>query len=985
MRRSSSLIALFIVLVLGSYSVAEAQQGVGSIRGRVTDEQKAVLPGVAIIVTHAESGTIRETTSGDDGTYLVQGLIPGPYKISAQLSGFSRLTQEDLLLRVGVTLTVDLALKVGAVEENITVTAESPQVDLTTAQVGGSVNSGDLTNLPSGSRNFTSLVALLPGVVYNAAADSSSDSVTINGQASTGVVYLMDGASNNDDLRGGSSGAQARPPMEGIQEFQVVTNQFDAEYGAATAGVVNAVSKQGTNVMHGSGFGYYTNNSMTAKDFFVEQQGLDKPETTKKQWGATLGGPIMQDKMHYFVSFERQDRDEGRSRVYPTRPDKSFTVAQQTNSYNYMGRMDHQLNSNHNYNVRFLWDHQPNYDQVLGGTGSPPTQGTLETLSIEKDNDWSLVTQYNWVAGGARLNTLRAQAVHEKPKRGQPLYQESGDWTLAAPTIQHINFIDVADVNYADYRDMNTYGVDDTFSWFVNGSRGGTHDLKFGTQYQLQEHYREDQRFMNGAFQLNTDQDFNAAIPSTYPERLTIRVPQMVQLLSLTHSVGVFAQDKWQINQHLTLSAGLRYDIHITPLLETWNPLFTSESAYPIDKNNWQPRVGFAYAMGPAAVLRGGYGLFYEKQYVDRYENYSLNRVFTNSFSAQYPVSGPDPGPSSGRLPTDPLLVNGPVLNRTLINQIVPPGTLARNTATVWLDNPDRILPWQHQASIGYERQIGRQLAVAADYMHIVNKDMPLRYNLNPGIKQTTSRTEVAKRTDLLGIANQLGISPFGADVYTTEYIGETKYDGLNLAIEKRYADNWSARFSYALGKGEGNTNGTPTASNDFQVLGERNLDQNFGPTSADRRHAVTISGRTEVRKIPGLTAGAVVRMATGTSFTIHNSNIDANKNNVLVDPLPAGTYSGTGQNAMTFENAGGRNGAYGPGTLQVDLRAGYKMRMAQVRTIDFFFEVFNLTNEPNFANPSGDVRSGATFLVPTSLAGGGFPRQFQIGARYGF
>ena len=975
MRRVSILIVL---LVLGSLSVVHAQQGVGSIRGRVTDEQKGVLPGVAIIVTHMESGTIRETTSGEDGTYLVPGLIPGPYKISAQLSGFSRLTQEDLLLRIGVTMTVDLALKVGAVEENITVTAESPQVDLTTAQVGGSVNSGDLTNLPSGSRNFTSLVALLPGVVYNAAADSSSDSVTINGQASTGVVYLMDGASNNDDLRGGSSGAQARPPMEGIQEFQVVTNQFDAEYGAATAGVVNAVSKQGTNTWHGSGFGYYTDDSMTAKDFFVAQQGLDKPQTTKKQWGGTIGGPIVQDKMHFFASFERQDRDEGRSRVYPTRPDKSFTVAQQTNSWNYMGRFDHQLNSSQSYGVRYLWDHQPNYDQVLGN-------GTLETLSIEKDNDWTLVGNHNWVMGGAKLNTFRAQAVHEKPKRGQPLYQETGDWTQAVPTIQYISFIDKADTNYADYRDMNTYGVDDTFSWFVNGSRGGTHDLKFGSQYQLQEHYREDQRYMNGAFQLVGDVDFNPAVPSTYPERLTVRVPQMVQLLSLTHSVGVFAQDKWQINQHLTLSLGLRYDIHITPLLETWNPLFSDEGAYPIDKNNWQPRFGVAYAMGPTAVLRGGYGVFYEKQYVDRYENYSLNRVFTNSFMAQYPISGPDPGPGNGRLPTDPFLVNGPVLNRALLNQVVPPGTLARNTGVVWLDNPDRILPWQHQASIGYERQIGRQLSFAADYMHIQNNNMPIRFNMNPAIKQTTGRTAPITRTDLYGIAKQLGITAFGGDVYTTEYNGETKYDGLNLAVEKRFVDGWSARFSYALGKGEGNTNGTPTAPNDFQVLGERNLDQNFGPTSADRRHAVTISGRTEVRKIPGLTAGGVIRMATGTSFTIHNSNIDANMNNVLIDPLPAGTYSGTGLNAMTFENAGGRNGAYGPGTLQVDVRAGYKMRMAAARTIDFFFEVFNLTNEPNFANPSGDVRSGATFLVPTSLAGGGFPRQFQIGARYGF
>ena len=975
MRRYVTIIGLLVAISFAS--AAEAQQGSSSIRGRVTDDQKAVLPGVAIVVTHAESGNIREATTTADGTYLVQGLVPGPYKIAAQLAGFSRLTQEDIVLRIGTTLQLDLALKIGAVEENITVTAEAPQVDLSTAQVGGSVGQGDLTSLPSGSRNFTSMVALLPGVVYNAAADSSSDSVTINGQNGSGVVYQLDGGSNNDDLRGGTSGAQARPALESIQEFQVVTNQFDAEYGAATAGVVNAVSKQGTNLWHGSGIGYFTDQSMTAKDFFVAQQNLTKPATTKKQWGGTIGGPIVQDKMHFFASFERQDRAEGRSRVYPTRPDRSFTVAQKTDSWNYMGRMDHQLNSNHTYNVRYLWDHQPNYNQVLGN-------GTIDTLSIEKDNDWTFATAYNWVAGGTRLNTLRVSAVHEKPKRGQPLYQEDGDWTKAPPTLQYVNFIDQADTNYADFRNMNVYGVDDTFSWFIAGA-GGSHDLKFGAQYQLGEHYREDQRFMNGQFTSSTDQLFNAADPRTYPERLTIRVPQMVKLLSRTHSTGLYAQDKWQMTQHFTLSLGLRYDVHVSPLRELWNPFFTDANAYPIDKNNFQPRVGFAYSPSPKSVVRGGYGMFYEKQWIDRFENYSLNRVFTNSFQAQFPTLQADPGPANGRFPTDPLLVNGPTLNRTLVNQLVPAGTLARNTAAVWLDTPNRILPLQRQASIGYERQIGRQLSFAADYVHIKNTELPLRYNLNPATKLTTGRTAPITRVDFRSVASQLGLSNFSGDLWIVEYIGETKYDGLNLAIEKRFADFWGARFSYALGKGEGNTAGTPTATNDFQVLDQRNLDSNYGPTNADRRHAATLSGRIEVPWVRGLTAGAVARFTTGTPFTIHDTNVDVNKNNLGNDPLPAGTYSGTGLNAMTVETVGGRNGARGPGTAQLDLRAGYKLRPGRGRTLDLFFEVFNATNQPNFANPSGDLRSGATFLVPTALAGGGFPRQYQIGTRFGF
>ncbi len=241
--------------------------------------------------------------------------------------------------------------------------------------------------------------------------------------------------------------------IPGRQEFQVVTNQFDAEYGAAVAGVVDAVTKQGSNAFHGSVIGYFTDKSMTAEDFFVEQQGLEKPDTKKQQWGGTIGGPIVRDKMHFFFSFERQDRREGRSVIYPTRPDKSFTAPQQSNYWNYMGRVDHQLNSNHNYSVRYVLDHQPSINQVLDGGGSTADlPGTIDTLSIERDNDWSLVGNYNWVVGSTKFNTLRASGVYEKPKRGQTLYQDTGDWTQAPPTLQYINFIDQADDNYADFR-----------------------------------------------------------------------------------------------------------------------------------------------------------------------------------------------------------------------------------------------------------------------------------------------------------------------------------------------------------------------------------------------------------------------------------------------------------------------------------------------------------------------------------------------------
>ena len=219
---------------------------------------------------------------------------------------------------------------------------------------------------PPASRNFTGLVALLPGVVYNAAADSSSDSVTINGQHGSGVVFLMDGGSNNDDLRGGSSGAQARPPLESIQEFQVVTNQFDAEYGAATAGVVNAVTKQGTNAWHGSAIGYFTDSSMTARDFFVDAAGPGQARHPQEAVGRhdRRADRPRQDALL------RQLRAAGSRRgPQPHLPDASgsqlHASRRRPTPGTTWGASIISSTPSNNYSVRFLWDHQPNYNQVL--------------------------------------------------------------------------------------------------------------------------------------------------------------------------------------------------------------------------------------------------------------------------------------------------------------------------------------------------------------------------------------------------------------------------------------------------------------------------------------------------------------------------------------------------------------------------------------------------------------------------------------------
>jgi hypothetical protein len=300
------------------------------------------------------------------------------------------------------------------------------------------------------------------------------------------------------------------------------------------------------------------------------------------------------------------------------------------------------------------------------------------------------------------------------------------------------------------------------------------------------------------------------------------------------------------------------------------------------------------------------------------------------------------------------------------------------------MDNPDRIVPHTHQVTAGYQRQLGPQLALSADYVHTWGRSQLIYYNLNPGLRVNTTATGQIVRNDFLGITNQLGISPFVNNIYTINNDAETEYDGLNLQLEKRLSNFWSARVSYALSYARGNTEGSGTDTNPFQLGEDPRLDLNEGPLPFDRTHNVVVSGRLEIPKTGGLTLSGTTRWMSGRPLTIHDTSVDPDRNGQLFDPLPAGSYSGTGQNAITVDNDGGRGGARGPSFKQTDIRLGYRFRPRAEMTLDTFVEVFNLFNNANFTNPSGDRRL-TDFLVVDALQGGGPPRMAQLGVRLGF
>jgi hypothetical protein len=970
-----------VVALAVSAGVALAQENTAEIRGRALDAQDAVVPGVTITATNQASGIFREAVTNADGTYFIAGLTPGQYEVAAELSGFKRYTRRDVRLDLGRTTTMDVRMELGALTETVNVTSATPLVDLTSKEIGGNVTNREVTMLPSVNGNFVGMVALLPGIVSNISTESfGSDAVSVNGMDSRNNNFMLDGANNNDDVIGQRAGGQARTPLEAIAEFQVITNQYDAEFGRTTGAVINAITKSGSNVFHGVAGGLWQDSGMTARSFFVKQNGLAKPETQFQTYRANLGGPIIRDRAHFFANVERVMIDRTTSITIPSHPEFNSSPVTRDRVWNTLVRVDHQLNANHTWAVRWLREQSPQLNQIV------PEQvviaGVTQTLQVtqnasreENDIDQTAVLSLNSVLGNNRLNTVRVNFTQEDVAFANPAFNQNGqDQAALLPRLNFLTFVDQQS-SVAQARVNNAWQIDDTLSWFLP-DRAGDHDLKFGVQYEYVGARSTAQDNLNGTFSFRSDLPFNPADPRTYPERLSIRVPGPLNRYQMAHFGSAFVQDKWHATPRTTVSLGLRYDIEVQPIDELDNPAFSDPSAYPLDKNNLGPRVGFTHDLlgDGRSVVRGGYGRFYDKTHFELISAILTAGVFSDSFTQMFPINNVDPGPSLGQVPAEPMLAGGPTVNRTLLAARFPPGTRQRNTGTVTLDNPDRRIPYTDQLTAGYERQLWTSISVSADYVHAHAHDQLMIRDLNPGLRATTARTATVTRVN----------PAFVAAVNQPVNDGSIKYDALETALVKRFSADYSFRVSYTLGYSRGNTSGAGIPLSTFQLLDDLRLDLNEGPTNVDRRHNLVISGQALVPRTSGLTVAWIARMLSGSPFTLTDSTTDPDRNGSFQEPLPTGSYTSTGRNPFAVDFESRRNGAYGPGFAQLDLRLGYRVRPGSGRLLDLFVDVFNATNRANFDNPTGDRRL-TDFLNLTTLRAGAVPTTMQLGARFEF
>ena len=1010
-------------LVLGLCLVvplpAFAQGGTAEINGTVMDQGKAVLPGATVTAINEGTGQERQAVTGGEGRFVIPTLTPGTYTVKAELSGFETVARTGLVLQVGQELAVSLTLNLAGVKEDITVTAQAPLVETTSSKIGTNITSNEIDNLPAANRSQFSLMQTIPGLVPALQPGSfEGGQFNANGQATTNNLFLVDGQYDNDSRLGGSQGTQARITLDSMAEYQVQTHQYGAEYGGSTGVVVNTVSRSGSNKFAGRAFGYLQSNKLQATDYFLKQAGEENPTSGNKVVGGSLGGPLVQNKMFFFANLEYDTDRQAANLSFPAIAAPlavSYSTTTNFTGPNHFLRWDYQVNGNNSVKLSWL------RERILTVRDSIENNlSTLDNATNENDSGDQVIS-FNWtsVLNNRTTNEFKVGHVRENLLQGPAaLFSKTdktgaffdGGWHFVG--FEDRDAFDVGSQNsHPDYNasNRNNYSqnqvrdltVDDTMTWIKSGW-GGEHTFKGGVGF-TRDGTRPSGTAANfiGNFGFSTDKPFNAADPSTYPRQFTIAMGQYNYVVT-DRRVGTYFQDKWVIGRKLTLNMGVRYD---------W------QKAVPLTKNAIGPRIGMAYdATGDGKTLiRGGYGKVFQYQQLPilitlaqraviaptfAYDTTQLGAAADPANTGAFPV-GPNPNataclnPVAG--PTAGEAVMSPACRAFLVTQraAVAAGGVINNTTTGPIIDGDRKMAYTHAFSVGVKRELVQNMAFSVDYVGNRGRNNTAVIDINEAETLTAAGKvqrlgqAVFNPNNVLGLpAAALAPTFWAAGVAATAGVGDqfnqeqtlsslnTKFNSLEVELEKRYSNRWSGRVSYTYGK----------CFDVGAIILDKHPEYDYGRCDRDNTHAFATSANVDLGK--GLGAGFVFRKYSGnpinetigSDFNSDRTNNDRPTQNVNdLATLPSG-LPGTIVSAVDSRGVAVRNGILGQKKAILDARFQYVHRISRYQA-GLFLEIYNVTNHANFGNPTG-ARNSVNFLK-TIVADD--PRTAQLGIRLVF
>lgn len=984
MSRCCASFLVGLLVVMAGAAPASAQAGRGEIRGTIFDEARAVLPGVTITVTEENTGASRTVVSTPEGTYAIPTLLPGRYTIRAELAGFQETVQSGLVLNVGQELTINITLRLAGIAEAVTVTGQAPLVESTTNRIGTNITNAEIDSLPSIGRNQLSLMQMVPGLVPNLNPGSfEGGQYNANGQATSANVFLLDGAYNNDDRRGGSQGTQANVTLDTMAEYQVLTHQYAAEYGGGAGVVVNAVSRSGTNQYSGRVFEYFKHHKLDATEYFNKLEGEEDPPYRSHVFGGSLGGPFVRNRAFFFGNVERTLREDAANIRFPSEAAPlavSYSDTQDFTVLNSFLRSDIHLNGNHHLSLRWLRAAELTEKDELVGSILTPSAWRHENDS----GDQVFSVSWTSVLGTRATNELKFAHVRENLLQG-PNWAFDENWKFIGlagrdqfdigPQNTHPDY--VAGTNSVLNADpLRAYTIDNAFTYVLSGW-GGDHTFKIGGGWSRNGTTPADSRLPRtvgansvGTYSFPTNAPFDPANPRTYPWRFQIRVLGQLHFEERDWRTNFYVQDKWQINRYVTLNVGVRYDY---------------QDIVPQTKDAFAPRLGVAWdpTGSGRTVVRGGAGKFYSLQGVGvmgtLQQQGLISPVFI--FDTQQIASPAATGQIGTHVCLQPV-GNGGLAFISPACRAFLEGLRAQVNAGGFVNREpildgDRRMPYIWAFSVGIKRQMTQDLAVSLDY--VGNRGYHQATLLDINVGPTNPATGRITRPGVDGFdpdgtlipAHARGTSFVRVQRYFSDDRFNTDFNSLEVALEKRMSARWSGRVAYTLARA--------------RDVGTSITDQlaprvDYSRANFDNRHALAMGATIDVWR--GLSAGFVFRAYSGYPIneTIGSDvNGDGNNN----DRPVAGVHDLT-RPILSPLDANGRairNGIDGEKQVLLDARFQYLWRLQERYQAGLFLEIYNFTNQVNFANPTGN-RSSANFMRAIRA---GDPRSMQLGVRLTF
>jgi hypothetical protein len=869
----------------------------------------------------------RSDTTGSDGEFAIRLLPPALYRITAEREGFQNLALEDIRVSLGSTTNLDLRLEIGAVAESVTVTARPDLIDPSATDVSRTIGERMIRDLPINQRNFLAFALTTPGVVSDRGPQTgaaTTSGFSINGQSPRYNNLLVDGLDNNDQAVGS---VRSTFSQEAVQEYQVIQSPFAAEYGRAAGGIVNIVTRSGSNDLHGSAFYFFRDDSLARENFLTGA----RTRFGQHQYGASLGGPLRRDRLFFFGAAERLDVSDAN---VVTISDAAVAVIRANGFEVSNGEVPFDRDRN-TYLLKLDW--------VPGSSDTFSLRGTYSEETDENQQAWGGLVARS--GGGVRDIEDTALAATGASILSSSLANELrmlyADRSHRLESLDESRGVSVTIPGVATFgtqrflpqpRDTRIYQVFDALSLF-----GGRGSYKLGVDYVRTELEGRLPLYFAGYYVfgalppglpglppsgLTALQAFGAGVPQGFAQGFGDPEGE-----DSTNQLGAFLQGEWSVGERFLLRLGLRYDYE--------NPI----EPFPEDSDNWSPRLSFSWGGGKSWRLRGGAGRFYGVVPIGPAFAVGIEDGVRARTIVRTIEGGPSPA-ETWRLPDRRFATELQAGASIVPLSVFRPGRFE----SVYSD----------QGSVGFEKEIAGRLLFNLDYLHVRGRKILIERNINP-------------------IVDGQRPAPDFSEIFLYESAGNSWYDALTVGLQTRIGGPFemAAYYTYA------------DAEDDYidwsegQPQDPLNVDEERGPAIHVPRHKTVLSAIHSTVGRPGpwwkrdWTFAVIAEYLVGLPYN-ELAGFDRNHNDDGLSDRPEGV---------------GRNRGSLSDFFNVDLRIARQVPVRGI-AVEGIVEVFNLFNRKNVLEVNNvrfqnrELDPNPAFGEPTRVSD---PRRIQLGARLTF